>query len=75
MDRTIRLPEALDCPFCGNSHFHIEQEHFDGTNTAFIFVVCSNCLGRGPLAGSDSEAITRWNTRSKNDISNLQRKN
>lgn len=59
--------ELKPCPFCGGEDAFVEQSTF-----ASSYVICNNCMARGPDSTQDSDdedepgrdaAITAWNTR------------
>lgn len=60
-------PTLLPCPFCGADDAFTERADFSSS-----YVVCNNCIARGPTECQDSDdedepgqasAITAWNTR------------
>lgn len=46
------------CPWCQSTNIEIWR-----TNLGKAFVNCNNCLGSGPYASKETEAIAAWNRR------------
>lgn len=47
----------LNCPFCGSEKIKVEQRGFH------IFVICENCMARGPHHLIEDTARNLWNNR------------
>jgi Lar family restriction alleviation protein len=66
-DQTIIEQDLLPCPFCASTDAFTERADLSSS-----YVVCNNCLARGPVECQDSDdedepgqasAIRSWNTR------------
>ena len=55
--------ELKPCPFCGNKHVRIVDNHG-------WWCTCDSCDSLGPFKASIEEAITAWNTRYKEVLTN-----
>jgi len=63
--------EILDCPFCRQNSFSIENVGDEDDGDDLLFVVCQNCGSSGPHAVNHISAVQLWNmaNRSKASIS------
>ena len=49
--------KPLPCPFCGSKEIVFTR------NKTSAWMICVNCGGDGPAAGSEEKAIELWNKR------------
>ena len=55
--------DVKPCPFCGQSVSVVDADPPQGTS-AYVWVCCLKCLGRGPVRADKHQAISAWNERS-----------
>jgi len=63
--------KALPCPFCGQTkhlivdipRFVREHPEIQEDDDPYVVVTCEGCACEGPLAGTDYDAVWRWNAR------------
>jgi Lar family restriction alleviation protein len=58
--------KMMPCPFCATYDVEVERTKSDGWRSQgfdLYEVCCSDCDIVGPVAGSEQEAVDRWNNR------------
>ena len=48
------------CPFCGGFDLEIDEVYYDW-DTSSHFVLCIDCMARGPEGKNEEEAKKLWN--------------
>jgi len=56
------LERANPCPFCGSTTLAIvEGPQARLIRTRTWQILCAGCLCRGPVGGSEAQAVSKWN--------------